>query len=104
MRRAVWTVRLGLATALAGACLAASSEAAEAAPKPFVSEARMEFILDHYETPVGTFTTPLCLGIGPVRGVKVLRYRRFVCSATIEPDAHIIIRTSLSPRGRVVFG
>lgn len=101
--RGIWTVRLGLTAALAAACISAKAEAA-VHPKPFVSEARMEFILDHLETQVGALELPLCMGIGRHRGEKVIRFQRFICAAVVDPDAHIILRTSLTPRGRVVFG
>lgn len=102
--RASALVTAAVAALVLLACLALRVNPAEAATGTYVSEQRMELILSATDTPVGSFDQPLCLGIGARRGVKLPRFARFVCSAVVYPDAHIIMRVRLSRTGRVVFG
>lgn len=98
-------VLIGAALVAALFLLIALAGTAQAAKPVYVSEQRMELILSATETPVGTFEGALCLGIGKPRGYHLPRYAKFVCSAFIYPDTHVIMRTRVGRSGRaVVFG
>lgn len=70
--------------------LAVPAKASAGQQTAWVTEQRAERLIEGREA-IGLQQT-LCLGIGKVRGVKERRYRRFVCSAFVYPDIHVIMR------------